>query len=125
MRKHLKMKSEAKPEATGKPMPVVQRRLVRPLWRACCDGRYSECGSRDLHELDWSNWWEDNGYIHVRACPVFNDGEGETWHRVCPKPVKNRPRMRLGVRAGRPFWILDGPNAGSLLPRTPEMTDHD
>lgn len=86
---------------------VAHQRLVRPLWRACCDGRYSTCGSRDLHELDWSNWWEDEGYIHVRA---YTWDEGETWHRVVPKPVKNRPRMRLAVRDGRPFWIFDGPN---------------
>ena len=94
--------------STNAALPVPLQRLVRPLWRACCDGRYSTCGSRDLHELDWSNWWEDNGYIHVRA---YTWDEGETWHRVCPKPVKNRPRLRLAVRDGRPFWIFDGTNA--------------
>ena len=82
-------------------------RLARPLWRACCDGRYSSCASRDLHELDWLNWWQDGNYIHVRA---YTWDEGETWHRVFPRAAKGRPRLRLAVRDGRPFWIFDKPN---------------
>lgn len=75
-----------------------------PIRRSCNDSRYSLCGSAELHELDWDNWWEDDGYIHVR---YWHQTAGETWHRVVPKKIKGRKMERVAVVDGWPHWLFD------------------
>jgi hypothetical protein len=75
-----------------------------PRWRAVVNARNSECASRSLSALDWDNWWQDDGYIHVRA---FTPDEGETWHRVYPRPLKGFVCTRVGVMEGQLRWLFD------------------
>jgi len=85
--------------------PLLWRIAGRgPLQRYCAGREFSECGSADLHELDWSNWFQDDGYIHVRR---YRPDEGETWHRVWPKRIRGRIYKRIAVVAGQPCWLFD------------------
>lgn len=82
-----------------------------PVRRLCHDPKNSVCSTAALAELDWDNWFMDNGplggdsiYIHVRR---FSHVEGETWHRVFPRRVKGRIVERLGIYYGNLVWLHD------------------
>lgn len=87
----------------------MSKKQPGPRWLAVCDPMNSTCDSADLHDLDWSNWWEDNSfglYLHVRH---VDDVDGVTWHCVLPKPsaIEGCCPIWIGVRNGRPFWITE------------------
>lgn len=79
-----------------------------------CVRSFSTCGSADLAELDWSNWWVDNSqcegeptwncYLHVRR---WRDDEGETWHRVYPHKLHRRTCNRVMMTDDVLTWIYD------------------
>lgn len=78
-----------------------------PIFRDATSPKCSRCDTADLTALDWKNWWQDNGYIHVRK---WTWEEGETWHRVYPKRIGGREVRRVAVTDGRPAWLHDLPN---------------
>lgn len=72
--------------------------------------RNSRCGSADLRDLDWSNWWTDDSmdahYLHVqRNHPEIDGGKpgDETSHRVFCRHC-DRPRLRL--IDGKLYWLI-------------------
>lgn len=81
-----------------------------PLHRTCAVRSNSYCGSADLHELDWTNWFQDTStpldgtYIHVRKP---DNGWGETYHRVIPNGIKGRICHRLSMKNGLLTWLYD------------------
>lgn len=87
-------------------------RLIGPIFRDATSPKYSTCGSASLESLDWSNWWQDSGYIHVRRS---TQGDGETWHRVYPKRIAGRQVKRVAVTNGKPVWLHDKtPTSGDV-----------
>lgn len=77
-----------------------------PISRNATLAKYSHCCSADLAWLDWKNWFQDCGYIHVRRWTLE---EGETWHRVRPKRIGGRVANRMSVKDGLPHWLFDVP----------------
>lgn len=61
----------------------------------------STCGSTKLAWLDWSNWFQDRGYIHVMK------DDGEAFHRVYPKALKGYVCTRVAVYDRIPCWLYD------------------
>lgn len=83
----------------------IQTKIAGPLRRRAESSRNSECGTAKLDALDWINWWQDGGgYIHVRR---DRKDEGETWHRVHPKPIAGYECRRVAVSDGIVFWLYD------------------
>jgi hypothetical protein len=90
------------------------KRWPGPLRRRVANPRNSVCSTAKLADLDWQNWFADEGYIHVRRSRSDLDGVGdETWHRVFARIPANLPkdtRPRLACRNGQLFWLIDRPN---------------
>lgn len=76
-------------------------KLIKPIIRTCSNPRNSICSSALLQDLDWTNWWQDNGYIHVKH------SSAETWHRVFPRKIRERRCTRIAVSNGIPQWFYD------------------
>ncbi len=74
-----------------------------PIRRPCWQRGNSTCDTSELASLDWGNWFQDAGYIHVRR----NDVDGETWHRVFPKRIRGRVCTRVAVTDGTVCWMHD------------------
>lgn len=82
-----------------------------PIRRAVASKRNSDCGSADLADLDWSNWWTDDSalqlYLHVRRLHADIEGNcphDETWHRVYCRAAE---RPRLLMENGKLYWLID------------------
>lgn len=84
-----------------------------PIRRRVSNPRNSSCGSARLADLDWANWFTDDGYIHVRRNNPDLDGGrhgDETWHRVharIPAGLPKDIRPRLALYGGVLFWLID------------------
>jgi len=70
--------------------------------------RNSLCSTARLADLDWSNWFTDDGYLHVRrAHPKLDGPHDETWHRVFPRPLRGYRCDRLSFKSGKLHWLYD------------------
>jgi hypothetical protein len=80
---------------------MKERRTYR--WLRVDNPRNSTCASWRLGRLDWSEWWTDRLaaplYLHVA-------GPDDTSHRVFPR--ERLGAVRLGMKAGRLYWIAEG-----------------
>lgn len=78
--------------------------MKSPLKRRIKSTRNSEPSTAHFDELDWTNWWQDHGYIHVRK---YNLLEDETWHRVYPREIKGYTCIRVAVYDNILYWLHD------------------
>lgn len=88
--------------------PAYQRsakpwKRIGPKMRRVDNPRNSRCIA-PLSELDWSNWFQDDGYLHVRR---WREDEGDTFHRVSPRALRGHTHTRLAVENGVLYWLHD------------------
>lgn len=81
-----------------------------PKLRKVNSTRNSQCCSARLSDLDFSNWYSDNGHIHALHSADGGWMEG-TRHRVYCR-ASDSPR--LAVVDGELYWLIDEPKAKSL-----------
>ncbi len=74
-----------------------------PLWLEIADPKNSSCPSCQIRDLDFSYWWQDDGYLHVRQIAP-HDPDDQTFHRVHCR-LTDRPRIALCD--GKLWWLVD------------------
>lgn len=78
-------------------------RRAGPLWLEIADPKNSSCPSCQIRDLDFSYWWQDDGYLHVRQIGP-HDPDDQTFHRVHCR-ITDRPRIALCD--GKLWWLVD------------------
>lgn len=97
--------------ASGSRFPPYRRsckpwKRIGPKMRRVDNPRNSMCGV-PLSELDWGNWSQDLGYLHVRR---WSAEDGDTFHRVYPRAIRGHTHARLCVENGALYWLHDANN---------------